>query len=196
MSITALSSPQDNPRPPRLWTRAEFHRAAELGLFGPQERLELIEGEILERMGENPPHSHAVRLSRRVLERCFRDQGAFLSEQHPVVLTDMSEPEPDLAVIAGDLDEFASRHPEPAEVLLLMEVANSTLPFDRTRKARIYAESGIREYWILNLIDRYLEVHREPQNGAYQSITILAEDATVSPLAAPTAAIAVRDMLP
>jgi Uma2 family endonuclease len=99
-------------------------------------------------------------------------------------------------MLRGDIRQYATRHPAPEDVLLVVEVSDATLGFDRSRKARIYAESGIPEYWILNLIDRYLEVHREPQNGAYQSITVFPEAGTVSPLAAPAAAVAVGDLLP
>ena len=99
-------------------------------------------------------------------------------------------------MLRGDIRQYATRHPAPEDVLLVVEVSDATLAFNRTRKARIYAESGIPEYWILNLIDRCVEVHCNPQNGAYQSVTVLAEDATVAPRAAPAASINVRDMLP
>jgi len=181
---------------PRRWTREEYYRALEIGLFGPEERLELLNGEILEKVTENAPHSSAVRRTRRRLISAFVSITCFLSEQHPISLPDNSEPEPDLAVVIGAEEEFDNRHPAAADVLLVVEVSNTTLTFDRGPKAAAYAAAGIRDYWVLNLNERRLEVHRDPRNGAYQSITPLNENEAVSPLNAPQAFIRVADLLP
>jgi Uma2 family endonuclease len=196
MSITLSAAPQEDLRPRRRWTREEYYRALDLGLFKPGERLELLEGEIYPKMSENPPHATALKLAEIAIARAFALVQGHASTQHPISLPGDSEPEPDIAMLRGDIRQYATRHPAHEDVLLVVEVSDATLAFDRTRKAHIYAESSIQEYWILNLIDRCLEVHRDPQNGAYQSITALAEDAIVSPLAAPAAPIMVRDMLP
>jgi Uma2 family endonuclease len=196
MSIAVIPAPQEDSRPRRLWTREEYYRAIDLGLFKPGERLELLEGEIYPKMSENPPHATALKLAEIAIARAFALVQGHSSTQHPISLPGDSEPEPYIAMLRGDIRQYATRHPASEDVMLVVEVSDATLAFDRTRKARIYAESGIREYWIINLIDRCLEVHRDPQNGAYQSVVVMAEDATVSPLAAPAASIAIRDMLP
>ncbi|MBI3186110.1 MAG: Uma2 family endonuclease [Myxococcales bacterium] len=188
-------------RPPRRrWTREEFERAAELGLFKPEERLELIAGEMVHKMTpQTSYHASAVRLVEHELRRVF--PGHVISVQLPLALGPSSEPEPDVSVAAGSLREFTQAHPTSA--LLLVEVADTTLTFDRTVKAGLYAEGGIADYWILNLRDRVLEVHREPSAMAeqplghhYRSITRHTESESVSPLAAPTARVAVADLLP
>ena len=194
-SPPAPASLQDGARR-RRWTRDEYYRAAELGLLRPEERLELLDGEIVEKMTENAPHSSGIRRTRTQAEVAFAGVPCFLSEQHPVTLPDDSEPEPDLAVVVGRIENFDNRHPGPADLLLVLEVANTTLGYDRGPKAAAYAAAGIREYWILNLIDRRLEVHRDPSNGAYQVITLLGETQSVSPLVAPQATLRVADLLP
>lgn len=192
----AVPAPPDTGVRPRRWTRGEYYRAAEAGLFRPDERLELLDGEIVEKMTENAPHSSAVRRARRQLTRAFDGVLCFVSEQHPITLPDESEPEPDLALVIGIEEEFDGRHPAAADILLVLEVSNTTLAFDTGPKARAYAAAGIRDYWVLNLNERRLEVHRNPQNGAYQSITPLDENEAVSPLAAPQAFVRVADLLP
>jgi Uma2 family endonuclease len=180
----------------RRWTREEFYRAAEVGLFGPEEHLELIEGEVIEKLGENPPHVLALKLMEAALARTFALVDCHLHSQHPISLPDGSEPEPDVAVIARGIRQYLNRHPLPEEVLLIVEVSNTTLAFDRARKAALYATAGIPEYWLLNLIDRRLEVHREPLNGVYQNILLLAATQSVAPLSVPETPIAVADLLP
>ena len=185
----------DNSRP-RRWTVEEFFRAARLGLFRPDERLELLSGEIIEKMTQNPPHAVALNKSIPVFSRVIAGQDCHLRVQAPLALSDDSAPEPDIAVIAGSPDNYATKHPAPGDVLLLVEISDATLHLDRRRKAALYAAAGINEYWILNLIDRRLEVHRDPSNGAYQVITLLGETQTISPLAAPQATLRVADLLP
>ena len=180
----------------RKWTREEFHRAAQLGFFGPEERLELFDGEIIKKMGENPPHASAIRRCRIALEQIFEPVDAFLSVQSPIILADDSEPEPDLAVVHGDVAAFDSRHPTPADLLLVVEVSDATLVFDRERKARRYAVAEIAEYWILNLPDRRLEAYRMPVNGAHQAILSLGELQSISPLAMPQNNIPIIALLP
>ncbi len=200
MNLTVDSRPDaaagDEPIRVWKWTRDAFHQAAELGLFAPDERLELFEGEIIQKMGENPPHASAIRRCRIALEQMFEPLNTFLSIQSPIVLSDESEPEPDVAVVQGAVSAFDSRHPSPADILLLVEVSSATLAFDRGRKAIRYAQAGINEYWILNLPERRLEAYRMPQNGAYQVVLSLGEAQTVAPLSAPQAEILVSGLLP
>ncbi len=183
--------------PPRCWTREEYRRAGELEIFGPEERLELIEGEILQKMAsQGTPHVTSTRLTVGVLEQAFGD-GFEIRTQMPIGIGELSEPEPDVAVVPGGPRDYEDHHPTPEEILLLVEVSDKTLRFDRGRKARLYARAGIQEYWIVNLIERRLETHRDPTaEGVYRSVMSYAETDSVTPLAAPGASVRVADLLP
>ncbi len=179
------------------WTSEEFHRAFSMGLFRLDEKLELIDGEIIEKMGGDPSHSVGVGLVQDALAKAFALTDCHLRIQHPIALPGgVSEPEPDVAVVRGQRRQYDKHHPQPVDTLLVVEVANTTLTYDRERKAPAYAVAGVVEYWILNLTDRQLEVHRHPQNGAYQSTVILTASQSASPMAMPTEIIRVADLLP
>lgn len=185
----------------RLWTREEFDRAEASGLFGDEERLELIEGEII--VKDTPvdaPHATAQCRTEKVLNHVFA-QGYDVRGQLPLALGRLSKPLPDVAVVVGSEDDYEDEHPTTA--VLIIEVADTTLSFDRTHKAALYARAGIPEYWILNLNDRLLEVYLRPVavrgrlfGYAYESVTQYAETDSVSPLAAPDAMLLVADLLP
>jgi Uma2 family endonuclease len=186
----------------RKWTVAEFERAIDLGLFGPEERLELIDGDILKKLTQNPPHSTALLKAQTILFHTF-GTGFVVRPQMPLNFGAGSgnRPEPDLAVVAGSVDDYASGHPTTA--VLVLEIADTTLAYDRTTKAGQYARAGILDYWFLNLIDRILEVYRQPGPMAgqpfghyYGNITRYVEAGTVAPLAAPNSLIHVTDLLP
>jgi Uma2 family endonuclease len=164
------------------------------GIFGPEERLELVEGEIVEMSPQDPPHSVGVQLVGEELRREF-PAGFHVRAQLPMALSDDSEPEPDLAVVRGDIRDYVAEH--PATAVLVVEVAYSTLVFDRRRKARIYARAGIPDYWIVNVPRRVLEVYREPRpDGTYAQVRRFGESDSVSPLAQPDAQIRVSALLP
>ena len=185
----------------RLWTREEFERAADLGLFKPGERLELIEGEIIRKVAPmKTPHAVGILLAQKILFRTFGD-GYTVRIQLPLGLGKRNEPEPDFAVTVGTERDQLPDHPSKA--LLIVEVADSTLRLDRGRKARVYAMAGIPEYWIVNVQDRLLEVHRDPNPMAslplghhYRSITRLTATDSITPLAAPDSSILVGNLLP
>ena len=183
----------------RGWTLQEFERAAEVGVFGPEERLELIAGEIIPKTTQNSAHATALRLMEKALSRVFM-AGYDVRSQLPLIL-DNDKPEPDVAIVRGETRDFAQAHPTSA--VLLVEISDTTLAFDQTIKAALYARAGIAEYWIVNLPDRILEVHRQPApmsaqplGHGYRSLTRHTEDETVAPLAAAQAAIRVADLLP
>lgn len=181
---------------PRRWTREEYYRAADLGLFRPDERLELLDGEIIEKLSaQKTPHFTAVRATMEALSAAF-GTGFEIRPPGPLTLSNISEPEPDVLVVPGTWRDYEDHHPGPEEVRLLVEVSDTTLRMDRGRKASAYARAGIAEYWILNPNDRCLEIHRDPVNGVYQTITTHLEADSVSPLAAPAAALHVTDLLP
>lgn len=183
----------------RLWTRAEYDRAAEVGLFGADERLELIEGRIVRKMPQGGPHTTGVGLVEDALCIAF-PINHIVRVQMPLALGEHNEPEPDIAVVPGKRRDYSHNH--PASAVLVVEVADTSLDIDRTTKASLYARAGIADYWILNLQDRLLEVHRNPTPDSeqplghfYASVTHLAAGHSVSPLAAPHS-IQVADLLP
>ncbi len=179
----------------RRWTAEEFHRVAELGIFDPDERLELIEGEIIRMSPQNPRHAGASDLTETAVRAVF-PAGFLVRIQKPLALGELSEPEPDIAVVPGGPRAYVNEHPRGAA--LVVEIADSSLKYDQERKAALYARAGIPEYWILNLIERILLVHRDPngQVGRYEAVTRHEEGESVSPLAAPLASLAVLDLLP
>lgn len=179
----------------RPWTWEEFLRAAELGVFGPEERLELLDGEIIEKMPPGGPHAGAVSRATRILIALFGD-GYHVRPQLPLILTWWSGPEPDVVVVPGSEYDYLPDHPKAADALLVVEVSDTTLAMDRGRKCTAYARARIGEYWILNLGDRQLEVHRDPRGGRYRSVTILHAGDTIAPLAMPQATVRVADLLP
>jgi Uma2 family endonuclease len=182
-------------RTTRRWTIDDYHRAIEAGVFGPDERLELIDGEIIVMSPQLGPHATGVGLVDDALRPVF-GTGWVVRVQLPLTLEPGSEPEPDVAVVRGVRRDFSQGHPTTAE--LLVEVADTTLRLDRTDKAELYARAGIPDYWILNLPGRRLEVRRDPDpaTGEYRQLSTCDEESIVSPLAAPDASIAVRDLLP
>jgi Uma2 family endonuclease len=185
------------PRPHR-WTRTEYCRMAEAGLFDGR-RVELIDGEVLDMPPQKNWHFVAVKLVEDALTLAF-GPSYWARTQGPLTLGLASEPEPDVAVVLGSPREFSSH---PTTALLVVEVSDTTLAYDRGRKASLYAQAGIADYWIVNLIDRQLEVYRDPAADSsqpygfgYGSKAILTTTEFVSPLAAPQARIGVADMLP
>jgi Uma2 family endonuclease len=179
----------------RRWTRKEYHRAAEVGLFRPDERLELLDGEILVKMTQKPPHSQSLGRTAARLRDGFGERH-WVREQQPLVLGTRSEPEPDIVVVRGTFDDYPAEHPTGADVLIVIEIADTSLRLDRGRKRIAYARAGIQEYWIVNLRQRQLEVYRDPSGSDYHVKLIHGETETVSPLAAPDITMRVVDVLP
>jgi Uma2 family endonuclease len=157
--------------------------------------LELLDGRIFRKMTQKGPHVWAVRRAERLLAEAF-GPGHSARSQAPILLHDESEPEPDVSVVTGGDDDYLDSPPAPAQVFLVVEVSDTTLRFDRGRKQRAYARAGIREYWVLNLRARQLEVYRDPSETRYQNVIEYREGETVTPLAAPGAEIRVSDLLP
>jgi Uma2 family endonuclease len=160
------------------WTREEYHDLAEAGFLGEDDPVELIEGEIIRMSPQNTPHAVAVRLVRRVLQRIFPGNEYLVDEQLPLALGPHSEPEPDVSVVEGHPRDFLDDHPSSA--LLVVEVAEASLQFDRTRKRTLYARHDLPEYWIVNLADQQLEVHRGPAGESYAETTVHAADESAS----------------
>lgn len=195
---TATDLPTEGPIP-RCWTREEYHRMAELGLFRVQ-RTELIEGEIMLFAQEKPEHSVTVARVHERLKRVFEDSSLYVSARMPLALSFLSEPAPDVSIVSTQPD-FYSDYPSTA--LLVIEVSDRSLDYDRTRKASLYARAGIADYWIINLANNQLEVYRDPRPDPYQpygrgygSVTTLVTSDFIQPLAEAQVSLAVAELLP
>ncbi|HXH81655.1 MAG TPA: Uma2 family endonuclease [Candidatus Tectomicrobia bacterium] len=176
----------------RLFTVEEYHRMAEAGIFHPDERLELIEGEIVRMAPIGPRHAGCVINATRLFVTRFADR-AIVSPQNPVVIQPRSEPQPDLLVLRPRAVSYSREHPTPDDVLLAVEVAETTVRFDRLVKARLYARARIPEFWLLLPPDGAVEVYRGPTADGYASAEVRSSRETVSPLAFPDAAFGVAD---
>lgn len=184
----------------RRFSRAEYEKLIEIGFFQPGDPIELIGGELMVAEPQGAEHYTAIRRTARALEVAF-GSGWDVRTQGPIGLDDESEPEPDVAVVPGSLDDYSREH--PARPVLTVEVAVSSLGVDRQRKGSVYARAGLTDYWVLNLVDRVLEVYREPVADSaapfgwrYGRLEMLGADADVTPLAAPAASIPVARLLP
>ena len=184
----------------RRWTRYEYERLADLGVFGSDEPIELIGGELVVSELKGSPHETAVGLAEDALRAAF-GSGWVVRVGSPIALNDQSEPEPDVAVVPGQRRDYRQAH--PARPVLVVEVAETSLALDRDHKASLYARAGVLDYWIVNLAGRVLEIHRQPVpdpgprfGWRYNSIGVLRAEGTVSPLALPEACVAVADLLP
>jgi Uma2 family endonuclease len=178
------------------WTVEDYHRMSELGILDPTERTELIAGQITLMVAKGNPHILTVRLLTRAMETALSDQSVLVSIQEPIQLNDISEPEPDLAIVQGNMFDYAERHPQPAEIHLIIEVADSTLRYDCQVKDKLYAKANIPDYWVVDLKNRQVHIFRNPTPTGYASQLILAESQTVSPLAFPTVIISIASILP
>jgi Uma2 family endonuclease len=184
----------------RRWTRHEYERLIDHGFLDEDDPIELLDGLLLVKEPQHSPHRTAVLLVAKALERAF-GEGWFVQTQSPIILDDRSEPEPDVCVVHGSPRDYVHSHPRRPS--LIVEVAQSGLRIARGRKAAAYARARIADYWIVNLVDRVLEVHREParpgparRHWGYAAIETLGADAAITPLAAPSGRTRVADLLP
>lgn len=175
------------------FTRAQYEKMAEEGILGEDDPVELIEGEIVETAPQNTAHIRSVAaINRLFLGIC--PSGYYVRPQSSLPLDDLTKPEPDLVVVKGDMFDFSDE--EALDVVLVVEVADSSLRFDRTTKRRLYAAEGFPEYWVVNLIDKRIEVHRDPQKKDYATTKTYSADEVVSPLFAPGQEVSPKDMIP
>jgi len=184
----------------RRWTRVEYERLVELGVFQPEERLELIDGLLVVREPQGSRHAAAIRRVLAALRGALGDAWQ-IDSQLPIALDPDSEPEPDVAVVPCDADAYRDAHPSRA--VLIVEVAEASYRVDHEYKASLYARAGVVDYWIVDLVRDALEVHRDPEMSAgapcgwrYRSVVTLHPPATVAPLLLPGGAIPVADLLP
>jgi Uma2 family endonuclease len=172
----------------------EWRRMGEAGIFPPESRIELIDGEIIEMSPIGFNHAgHVTRIMN--LFAPLLNGKVLMTAQNPVQLGDLSEPKPDFMLLRPEPGFYSTRHPQAADVLLLVEIADSSLTFDRSQKMRLYAFHNIPEYWLLNLNSSCLEVYRQPQSGGYAEKTVLHRGDTVQLLCLSHISINVADIL-
>src|SRR5882762_7352162 len=184
----------------RRWTRAEYDRLIEVGVFRPGDPVELLGGDLVVAEPQGGEHYTAVSLTEEALRAAF-GPGWVVRSQAPIALDDESEPEPDLAVAPGAPRDYRREH--PARPVLVVEVAESSLALDRNEKSSLYARARLEDYWIVNLVARVLEVYRQPApdptapyGWSYSSRQVLGPESFVVPLAVPAARVLVSDLLP
>ena len=187
-----LVAPAPEPDGPHRWTVEEFDRLPD-DLFPEGERVELIEGLIYTEMGQNLPHIASLRRMTRALRVVF-GEGFDVSGQLPIELGTDSKVEPDILVLRGSVEDYDARFPDPAtDMVLLVEVSDSSLVRDAGAKAALYARHGVPEYWIVNVSGRTVEVRREPRSDGYAETRVYAEGESV-PVRGGT--VGVADVLP
>ena len=166
--------------PRRPITVAEYHRMGEVGILGERDRVELIDGELVAISPIGSQHSGTVITLSHVLWSAVGTQ-ALVSVQNPVRLDDFSEPEPDFAILRPRADNYRDAHPQPADVLLLIEIADTSLNYDRTVKRTLYARYAIPEFWIVDLTAGEVEICRQPQTRGYATVDRVGRGGVLEP---------------
>ncbi|PDW01025.1 Uma2 family endonuclease [Candidatus Viridilinea mediisalina] len=141
---------------------AQYHAMVQAGILTEDDPVELLEGWLVPKMPKNPPHRVCTQTTRELLAQMV-PSGWYVDDQEPITTED-SEPEPDIVIVRGQRRDYLERHPKAQEVALVVEVADATLQRDRTSKKRIYARAGIPIYWLINLVDRHVEVYTKPMS--------------------------------
>jgi Uma2 family endonuclease len=180
------SVPLEPPR--KQWSRIECEALEAAGLL-TNERVELVDGELVSKMGKKRPHVNTVTFVRAWLARVFGEQ--FVNQEAPIDVAPednpTNEPEPDVILLNRSYWEFKTSNPCPSDLRLVVEVSESTLGFDLTKKSALYARARIPEYWVFDVLERRLIVHRDPEAGQYRTVAAYNEQESVAPLAAPDA---------
>lgn len=179
----------------KRWTIDEYHRMIATGILTTDDKVELLEGQIIEMVPQDPPHASITSSFSNDLPVLFAGK-AWVRSQLPITIPPDSEPEPDIAIVRIDASDYFDRHPHPEDIYLLIEVADSTLSKDRKQKARIYAKANVLEYWILDVKNQRVFVFRQPENEVYQSEQIVEATATLSTIAFPEIEIDLRILFP
>ncbi len=203
MAVSVKTIPQSVtsplfPMPEFVWkfSVGQYHQMIHAEILGEDDPIELLEGILVTKMPKNPPHSLVTHLIQEALARLI-SLGWCVNAQEPITLAD-SEPEPDVAVVQGSPRQYADRHPSAEETALVIEVADSSLARDRGLKKRIYARAGIPVYWIVNLVERKIEVYSQPTEADYQQRQDFESDTEIPVLieGRELGRIAVRELLP
>jgi Uma2 family endonuclease len=179
----------------RLFTAAEYQRMAEFGVLGEDERVELIEGRIVRMAPKNMLHATATSRANRRFLKLLGDR-AIVRVQDPILLNDLSEPEPDLVLAAPPEEMYLEHHPTPPEIFMVLEIADSSADFDRRKKGPLYARNGIIQYCLLDLRSRELEDYRDPGPHVYRTKQTYTEGESFGLVSFPKVSIKVSDLLP
>jgi Uma2 family endonuclease len=178
----------------RRWTVDEYHRMVEAGILTSEDHVELLDGQIIEMVPQDPPHASRIDDGGDYLKAIFADR-AKVRVQLPITLAPRSEPEPDFAIVRLQENRYRDRHPYPQDVLLLIEMADSTVKRDRDYKTPIYARAAIPEYWIVDLKKRQVTVFQHPQGEEYQAERVCAETDSISPRLVPDVSVELRQLI-
>jgi Uma2 family endonuclease len=181
------------PPAPHRFTIAEYRKLDETGLYHDKKTM-LIDGELYVMGMPNPPHNIGLGLCDDWLRSCFAGKPCHVRNQMGFDIGTDNDPGPDLALVAGQIRDYSNANPSTA--MLIIEIAASSLAIDTGRKAELYAQANVLDYWVLDVDNRQLHVFREPGNGEYASHRVLNETESLAPLAAPSSVIAVTDLLP
>lgn len=179
----------------RQWTVADYHRMLDAGILNEDDRVELINGQIFEMSPQRPPHTTATKRAYDYLKPLLLNK-ADVRSQSPVTLSLYSEPEPDIAVVAIDEFEYSERHPNPDEIFLIIELADSTIVRDLGEKESTYAQANIQDYWVVDVRKRIVHILRRPIGGTYQQKRLLDESNSCSLLAFPDIDVSINRLLP
>lgn len=166
------------------FSREAYHRMFEIGALSRAQRFELLDGEIVMMSPISPDHGALIRRLNRFFVRNL-PASIDCSPQLPIAIRDHSEPGPDIALVRLRADDYRADHPEPSDVILLVEVSKSSLSLDLGAKLTLYAKSGIAEYWVVDVDRKLVIVHREPVGAGYREVQQFGSDATIAPLAVP-----------
>ena len=191
MSATMLI---DQPRQQHRWTVTEYHKMVKAGLLAENSRVELIDGEIIEMAPICSPHAGKVTRLIRLFSTAIGNK-ALVSAQNPVVLDEHNEPQPDVAVLHWRDDYYENAHPRPEDIILLIEVSDTTVRYDREIKMPLYARSGVPETWLVNLQTRRLEVYCDPKSGHYRRVEEY-HSGCVASASLPDVAIDIAELFP
>lgn len=157
------------------WTVERFHRAIDTGVFGEDDRVELVNGVLYEMVPPKPPHAGIKQKLANALARALDPNQYTVRNEDPIILAPDSEPEPDVVVAQGAESEYLKRHPCAKDVLLVIEVSDTTLKYDRGEKLRMYARAGIPEYWVVSIPDQTVQAYQNPKGASYGETDVLAE---------------------
>jgi Uma2 family endonuclease len=195
-STQQMSPEQVEPTPVERWrfTVDDFQRMGELGIFGEEPRAELIDGEIYRMNPIGAGHSGRVIRFTRIFTSMLGDR-ALVSLQNPLQIRPRHQPQPDVILLRPREDDYTTSHPTAPDVLLIVEVADSPLGYDRGTKAPVYAQAGIADYWIVDLTHAQVLVLRKPVDEAYQSVETLVAGDSLHPLAFPDVTVSVAEIL-
>lgn len=179
----------------RRFTVEEYYRMAETGILRPDERVELLQGEVRVKSPQEPRHAASGGRADRWFVQHLSDR-ALVRVQRPIRLSDDSEPEPDLVLAVFEEDEYTEHHPTPAEILLVLEISDSMLRYDRAEKGQVYAQAGIIQCCVLNLKARELEDYRDPSPEGYRSKNTYTAEQSFGLVAFPDVTVPVDNLLP